>query len=366
MIFFDPTVKQLLREDNTSSQHDDNARNSTLLAYGTAMNIQDSRVTTRNQRHILATATGEAGQVLRLTRPREDGLGWEGYNDTKLSYSDISNGEHGFWVGNGGTIRQITFAADTEGPTSWLAIRQVGETTIFRPLYRESPVSATVPQGQAIRYPPSRLQANAIFTLPVEKTGNSPQVDISFNPWYVRQLVVLDQRGYWTIWDIEGQKRKRATFDLKPGKNGFILDDFIPEPGGLFPDNGDGWGRALWCGGVSTLVACSRRHLAVFDLQSRPRRLYSPELFKNGVGWILDIKRNPASLNQVVVLTSSRIFWIVINPAGVENTGDRGDGGARIILSRRHFRDQEDDSLRLELHADGNGKLTGTSILLQC
>jgi RNA polymerase I-specific transcription initiation factor RRN6 len=330
---------------------------STLMAVGVASDRYHA--SRREDIRIFAAASGEAGNLLHLIKPRIESLGWNEGDNIELQVLNPASSEESYWLGNGGPIEQITFARDIDGLTSWLAVRTSTGTAILRPVYNRIAAPSTLPNYLAGRYPTSRLSPNPISTLDVIRTGGRPHSDVSFNPWYIKQFAVVDHRGYWSVWDLEGQQRKRKTFKPIPGKSGHVHDGLIPEPGFKLNASIDGWGRILWAGSVSTLVVSERRTFSVFSLQGEPKRLSSPGLIDlKSADWILDIKRSLTRHDQIFVLTTSQIFWIQINAVGL-NTNEINDHiGARILLSHRHFRDTEDDTQKIELLQEHDGMLT--------
>jgi RNA polymerase I-specific transcription initiation factor RRN6 len=187
---------------------------------------------------------------------------------------------------------------------------------------------------------------------------------VSFNPWYVRQFAIIDQQGHWSVWDIEGQKRKRATFEAKPSRSGHIQDDLLPDQSLKSYNSADGWGRVMWAGGFSTLVLCNRQNLAIFDLKSKAKRLLSPQIVHSkSPDWILDIKRSTFDHQFVFVLTTSRVFWLQITEAGEYKDEEYGYAGARVLLSCQHFKNQ-DEAAKLELFGENSGITAIFSILL--
>ena len=320
-----------------------------LFAVGQAVDIErtfGSRRTT-----IIATPFGEAGHVLCLIRPRVERHEWGMQSSARLSCLDARSSDRGYWVGLGGRILQVAFAEDGNGATTWLAVRQDNATTIFRPLYGASTTPATVPNGYLKTYPPSRLNANPITVVTAERFGPTGHADVSFNPWYTRQFAVIDGFGSWSIWDIEGGRKKATATKLVQGKRANIFDGYVPDTMLKAPDNADGWHRILWAGTVSTIVVCNRRHLAVFDVKAAPIRLPSRDFFTaSNTDWILDIKRSPSNSSHLFLLTSSRIFWLEVIPGREERDGN---SGFRVLLSYLHFRDANDVSMRLTLlHGD--------------
>jgi len=269
----------------------------------------------------------------------------------KLRMLNPGISDDGYWLEGAGSIQQIVFATDTEGNKSWLAVRKGTSTTILRPIYRQSPVPARVPAGFQTMYGPSCLDSNPAVTIANDMTNGRSHVDVSFNPWYPRQLAIIDEMGYWRVWDIEGRNRGQKRTVL--GKSGYIYDDQAAYD--ATPDAKDsGWGKILWAGNVSTIIVCNKRHLAIFDLKSQPVRLQSPDLVAaDTCGRILDVKRSPIQLDKVFVLTTSRLFLLRINAAGEHHDDDRLLG-ASIIMSCPHYRETHGTSLKFELQGQGD------------
>ncbi|KAG0646323.1 PITH domain-containing [Hyphodiscus hymeniophilus] len=323
-----------------------------LLAIGRAVDIEKTFGSRKTD--IIATACGEAGHVLRLIKPRVERHEWGRQSSLRLSTLDAASSDQGYWVGTGGRILQISCAEDENGPTTRLAVRQANATTIFRPLYEANLTPAVASSGYAKVYPASRINANPIAILTAELSGSRGHADVTWNPWYSRQFAVVDAFGSWTICDIEGGVKKNISARLITGKSGNIYDGFAPDPTLKAINNADGWHQILWVGTVGTIVVCNRRHLAVFNVKSAPTRIQSKDFFSaRNTDWILDMKRSPSNASHLFVLTSSRIFWLEVLPAGV---GKGSDVGYRTLLSYRHFRDANDSTMRLAVMGLEDGR----------
>lgn len=295
---------------------------------------------------IAAIPHGEAGHVLHLMRLRPTKYTWKRHDTPTVSLLEPDHADQGYWMGTGGTIRQIAYSQEENGSSTWLAVRQSSVTTILRPCF--GPIQpAQVPASSGKNYPPSRLSANPVANLTTEKSNSASHMDVSFNPWYSRQLAVVDTLGAWSIWDIEGNHSRQSSQKLVPGKTGNIHVGYIPNPLSrqLESNSIDGWHRILWVCDISTLVVANRRHVAVFNLKAAPTRLHSIDFSASSSSdWVLDIRRSISNPNHLFVLTTARIFWVDVVPAG-DNTATQS--GARILLSYRHFRDANDETMRL-------------------
>ncbi|KAI9643915.1 hypothetical protein NHQ30_007266 [Ciborinia camelliae] len=332
------------------------SKTSTLMAIGGAADANHTsgpRIAL-----ILAIPCGEAGHVLKLVKPRPEKLGWESQNGVRLSLMGVANSDEGHWFGTGGTILQIASVDDGNELSTWFAVRQAAMTTIFRPVFRKLPKPFIAPAGHTATYPPSCLDANPIATLTCKQSASEEHVDVTFNPWYPRQFAIVDRAGQWSSWDIEGRQKKRSDFEILSGKTAHIYDDFGDNPAipayKLPGDVGD-WHRILWAGSVNTMVVANRRHLGIFDTKSKPTRLssytFNTSLLKD---WILDIKRSTVDLGHLFVLTTTRIFWLEVIPAG-EN-GLNMESGVKVILSHRHYRTATDETMKLAMSKDENGR----------
>jgi RNA polymerase I-specific transcription initiation factor RRN6 len=199
--------------------------------------------------------------------------------------------------------------------------------------------------------------------LTADKCGSKRHADVSFNPFYSRQFGTVDDRGRWSIWDLEGTLRNDSTLELVSGKSGHIFDNLDPTSTSKNLCNADGWHRILWVVNVSTIVVCSRRHIAVFNIEAAPTRLQSPEFDPaKTTDWILDIKRSPTNSSHLFLLTTSRIIWLEVI---ADKVGENFRGlGIHVIISHFHFRDANDETLSLKTVVDGNRMYLVTCVLL--
>ena len=153
---------------------------------------------------VIAASYGEGGHVLRIIKPRVEDHTWTNHTDDKIRLLNFERSEHGYWSAGAAAIEQVTFAIDTEGLQTWLAVRHAASTTIMRPMVHPFPVAQNVPRYMLNEYPPSRIDSNVACTITTQETYGRAHVDVAFNPWYTRQFAILDEAGYWKTWNIEG------------------------------------------------------------------------------------------------------------------------------------------------------------------
>ena len=115
-----------------------------MIAIGQMTNVRDpSRV---SGALVLAVATGESGELLRLARIDESKWQWEQNRDVGLQLSVIDPDdleEEAIWASDGLPISQIKFATSLSRYDSvrWLMVQKQTSTTVLQPEYHKVPVS---------------------------------------------------------------------------------------------------------------------------------------------------------------------------------------------------------------------------------
>ncbi|KAF2736131.1 hypothetical protein EJ04DRAFT_463543 [Polyplosphaeria fusca] len=304
----------------------------------------------RSAKQVAAIVAGEGRNLIHLLVPAKQKYGWGIDRGTWIGGYTLTPEESGYWAGDATPIKQLCFA-QTETRHSFLAARYATKTVFFRPSRHEA--RQTPERSQYYDLPPSRIDANPIFCVPCEQSGNFPHVDVSFNPDYERQFGLVDQQGNWSIWDIEGGERSDSQYSTNCTTRGTIhrsddnLDDHDEQESPLLRE--DGWARILWVGTVNTVLVCNRKHLNLFDIRGdKPTLLKNPELInKNSADWILDVRKHPADKHQVFLLTSTRLYLLAVAGLDESNIVGNMQPETRVILSWTHFRDAEDFTLQL-------------------
>ncbi|KAJ4985837.1 hypothetical protein SVAN01_08635 [Stagonosporopsis vannaccii] len=311
-----------------------------LLSYGTVFLKKFVR-----PKRIAALPTGPSGSILRLVPLGQQKLGWKGDKSVWLCGSSFRTVDSGYWNEDAAPIQQVCFA-QTESSNSFLAVRLHSKTVLFRPSYHRGRRAADPSRHYDL--PPSLLSARPILHLDIGRTGGSPHADVVFNPDYQFQFGIIDQSYRWSLWQIE-RRAKREEYSVTRMVAGNILaeDDKM--------DNGDGWARILWAGDSNTLIVCNRRHLSVISVKGeKPEYLDTPPVVPiRSTDWILDIRRHPQHKNHFFVLTSTRIFLIAVTTFDAAINSTAGKAGGTTLLSRRHYRGDEDITLRMYVQGQG-------------
>ncbi|KAF2083620.1 hypothetical protein K490DRAFT_51214, partial [Saccharata proteae CBS 121410] len=326
-----------------------------LVDFGRAADVDDRRM--RCTVKIAALPGGKGGHALRIIQLRNEHRGWAQDKSVWLNVPHLGAGETGWWSGNGAPIQQVCFASTEDETGTFLAVRTDTVVHLFRPLWHRAPVKASGHANTYERFPASRLDASPIVQIPIAK-GKPAYADVSFNPWYQRQIATINQHGVWTIWNIEGVKdNKRSTFRTLRAKVGRVIGDRdIEKADGEDPEDDvpapkfhDGWFRVLWVGDVNTIAVFSRRQVVLFNFRGDTKHLKSPDIgLKNTTDWILDAKRDPRSTDRIFILTSSRLILSAVRvPDEVGKGNEAAEAGAQSLLSWRHFRHPEDMTLQM-------------------
>ncbi|EKG16584.1 RNA polymerase I-specific transcription initiation factor RRN6-like protein [Macrophomina phaseolina MS6] len=322
-----------------------------LLACGRAGDVDNkgSKGTVR----IAALPAGPAGDALRLVRLDMEQHGWSSDKSVWLRVPSLQHGDVGWWAGSGAPILQICCACQDDERSTFLAVRTARSVHLFQPLYHRVPVPPKDSSSPRL-FPPSRLEASLLesLNLPSDSPGFA---DVAFNPWYQRQFATLDQEGNWNVYDIEGRRWKgqsgHSTILTKHGCFEFPLDASDIQAGTLAGPY-DGWGRVLWASDVSTILVCNRRAIQFVDFQDRSVFLTPSSLrLAHSTSWILDVRRDPRESSHILVLTSTHLLVLRAPNLKKYDQGKKID--ADILLSWRHFLNEEDLTMQLFPFVDG-------------
>ncbi|OSS44201.1 hypothetical protein B5807_11251 [Epicoccum nigrum] len=307
-----------------------------LLSFGTVFLKKFVR-----PKRIAALPTGPSGSILRLVPLGKQRQGWEGDKSVWLSGPSFRIVDSGYWNEQAAPIQQICFA-QTENTNSFLAVRLPSKSVLFRPFSHRGRRAARPSPHYTL--PPSLLSARPILEVTIAQTGGAPHADVAFNPDYQFQFGIIDQRYKWSIWQIERRAKKEEYSVVR-----MVSGDIVPENSSM--DDGDGWARLFWAGDSNTLIVSNRRQLHVVNLAGNSfEYLQAPSVIpQRSTDWILDIRRHPQHPNCFFVLTSTRLFLTAVTPSSAALDNTAGQAGATILSSRRHYRGDEDLTLRMDV-----------------
>jgi RNA polymerase I-specific transcription initiation factor RRN6 len=334
-----------------------------LLSYG-SFTFKDHH---ENPRRVAALPAGECGNILRLVALRKEKHGWGPDKSIWIEGPSIVSEESGYWAEDAAPIQQVCFAQG-DMRSSFLAVRFPIRTVLFRPIYRADRTSPK--RNEYYELPYSKIDAQFILDIHNEQTGGTAHADVVFNPDYQRQVGLVDQKGNWSVWDIEGGKREGKSYALSCTAQGNIalqdadqmqeLEDSVPVT------RDDAWARILWIGDVNTILVCNRRSIGIFDTRSKaPASLECAELIaKRSADWILDVKSHPRNKRQFFVLTSTRLFLLAVTCLNDVSHNSGANAGASVLMAWTHFQGSEDITLQLCVPTTSDEGKSSTSTLL--
>ncbi|KAL2002477.1 hypothetical protein VTN02DRAFT_6699 [Thermoascus thermophilus] len=327
-------------------------RVSTLIDLGHAVDLENDASGNRTV-PIAVVASGECGDSISFLKIEDEVVEWRQQKLFRARVPSIGNTEATKWAGGGAPVRQICFAQTAEEKATWMAARFSLSTTIFRPLYRRTPISTHYGRNDVQSVPAplrnSHLDPNPLVDISSSQTGGHPHADVAFNPWYQKQVAIVDECGNWSIWDLSGRQRRSKSNWLATCVKSGSLPWLGSSEGGDSNEqpHHDGWAAIEWVGDVNSLVVCDRRRIILYRLESDSVFSHPIELgLKRRSEWILDIKRSSSNLSHAFILTTSRILWLDTSSVV---SASRRDSNPSLVpqLSWRHFRDPEDTTLRL-------------------
>lgn len=159
---------------------------------------------------MVATVTGSANNILRLARLNQARWEWPQEPSIEVRRSEVATEKPALWIEEDvGPIHRVKCILDLKqyDPTRWLAVQRDSGTTILQPEYRGRPKDSGLDRDA------SHIVANPILRISKEQTGGNVHSDISFNPGTRSnspQLAIVDERGYWSIWDLRYTRPKPA------------------------------------------------------------------------------------------------------------------------------------------------------------
>ncbi|KAE8335172.1 hypothetical protein BDV24DRAFT_169483 [Aspergillus arachidicola] len=326
---------------------------SSLLDLGYAVDLENDESGSRTV-PIAVVASGECGNAISLYKLDEDCVDLRLGTTVRMRVPSIEETGSAEWSARGAPVRQICFARTVEEKPTWMAARFPHSTWVFRPLHHMRPVPAHICLNSDHMLPGrsrnSHLDANPLVEISNSQTGGSAHAAVTFNPWYQKQIGIVDERGNWSIWEISGRHRQnkgnwtaaRVRYGALPWLD---LGDSHDIDG--YPRH-DGWAAIEWVGDVNSFIVSDRRCPMLYRMEDDQACPYSIELgLKKKSEWILDVKRSSCNVSNIFILTTSRVFWVDVNTdlAVAAKDGTRPSLFPR--LSWRHFRDPEDTTLRV-------------------
>jgi hypothetical protein len=365
---------EILAQDESISNEISNAAThydpalSNRLAFGYAATPQRLGRNAYNPRApgiipIIAIVGGMCGDKVRLVVHKKVDFGWTLRSGTNLQVPEI-HGDECWWFGGGAPVQQIKASQSSEKNEARLAVQSSASTTILRPVYNRYPVriSPVAGHGTSEMQPPSRLDPNPVATITSTMTGGAVHADASFNPWYPRQIAIINRRMKWSIWDVEG----KAPADVTAGPTGNLCTDGYHDSEKPEVDPVDGWGCVCWVA-VDKLIVCNRRTLAIYHIADEAVKLPSHGLdFLLESEWILEVKNDPANLPDIFVLTSVRLIWLRVGSTGTSEEGGESVARGQNLLSWRHFRTAGDVSLSLHILLEDACERRHFGLLFHC
>ncbi|QUC17082.1 uncharacterized protein UV8b_01323 [Ustilaginoidea virens] len=360
----DAILKFLKQDSDQPEETKVTGNDGSLLALG---EMTDFRVPSETKgTPLLAVATGKTGELLRLARIDESKWQWGDDHDAfvHLSVTDPAlKEEEAIWAGDGLPILNVKSATThwKTGSIRWLLVQTQNSVTILQPEYHPVPIPDSANPGMPPFRAPSFIAPTPLITLSHQETGGYELSSVCFNPPSAAsppQIAVIDQRGYWSIWEVLGTWQVgKKTVRLSLFKCGNIIDGFMPslpqqsrytlQRHGILPfgasDSPDEPTVSVNRDEAIRRSAKPSRHMLlwnslridIIDLE-KSSRLPKVDILKSSrtkPDFILDIQSSPANRNHVFVLTARQVIWLDLLP---ELTDPKQARKPRILLTCSH------------------------------
>lgn len=322
---------------------------------------------------IMAVASGEAGEVLRLARMEDAQWQWGDNGDAFLNSAIIDSADkaaEATWADDGLPIRQVIFAGSRlqDESNRWLLVQKETKTTILWPEFREVPTASTQSVGDFAQQRPSLINPHPLFMIHSHQTGGSAHSDVALIPTASgrsQQIAIINETGYWSIWDLPAawQSQRKGLSQLSLTKCGHISDGLLNElPStsshrnerhGVLIVEGEGPQKRESSpspsyherGNTTTQYMLMWNHEKV-EVLNLDANILLPRLGRiirdrGKLDWILDVHRSPVKQDHVFILTQYHITWVDLlgrNKSGSDPLKPS------ILLSCPHLGTKHDDS----------------------
>ncbi|KAK5660763.1 hypothetical protein OQA88_12129 [Cercophora sp. LCS_1] len=353
-----------------SSPHTPAPESATLLATGQIIDLRN-----RHDAAVgvpaLALASGHSGQTLRLMCFAKEERIWDS-EDLKVSLDTLNPRLTGEWTQDSLPITLIKFALDGAkyDPIRWLIVQRASSTTICEPELRIISTKYTELSGKDSFS--SQIIANPLFTINSGQTGGVAHSDAAFNPVFGQdppQLVIIDQIGTWSVWDIHGRRAARQK-TLKPVMRwcGNIAKGILSKmlsPGAQIRQQHtilwltlDRTTLKTWSGPREPtpesetsrdaerprlLLMASTNAVSLVDTENTRWLSVTSAILTHPTQRVLDVKPSPLSPYQAFILTSTMIIWVTARETG------SGKLSLEVLASCAHRRDGLTATLRLDI-----------------
>ncbi|EFQ98924.1 hypothetical protein MGYG_01937 [Nannizzia gypsea CBS 118893] len=328
----------------TSASYHFESNSHGCLAFGEIENMMDDRLANQTTPIIVLPRENHSSSLILC--PYD-------FSNDSLSQNatlTIDDDQSALWTLPGGPVKQVLSSESFQEPKTCFAARLSFSTTIFSPVYHRTPIPVNLNDKDtyADSYLLSYIDPNPLVNIPCKLTGGHPHAAVTFNPWYQRQVAVIDRAGNWSVWDLQRKQQRKAGWFAERGPNGSIRLPGLENISKSI-DHYDGWGAILWIGTIHQLLVCDRRNIYICRMDVRPSEQEEFDLgLKLPSEWILDVIRSPRIPSHVFILTTLRILWVHVPPPDDPQLSQGGNvQAASILLSWNHFRDPEDLSLQI-------------------
>ncbi|KAI6365970.1 hypothetical protein MCOR25_005205 [Pyricularia grisea] len=363
-------LKSALQDDvaqwRTESKRQQSSRTRTLLPLVGVGEITD-RTGYSSTCTVLAVVCGEAGDVVRLVRLHEEQKSWGGEagDGAGVLLKTPDAGYEGFWHADGLAISKlqlVSFPRRNRGMRRWLIVQTATETHVFEPEVLKVPIWNKFNGFAAEAFSgPAYISMTLMLSIKAQGRQNADFVLNFSDEERTPQLAIVDVDGYWNVWDIQSNERRRRD-DLKITaslhSSGQMPEDAFGDIGSehelcrvvwTTPLHDTSWRHHDGEEHQRALVVCTRKTLVIFDINGNsadhPKTTLTWLVDSKKAESILDIAISPGEPSKLFVLTSTTVFWLELRHSSEASEPFL----INILLSCPHQRSPVDDTLRMSV-----------------
>ncbi|KAF3492059.1 uncharacterized protein GIQ15_01576 [Arthroderma uncinatum] len=233
------------------------------LAFGDVARMIDDRIADQTM-PVMVSLSGNSSSSLTLCPYDFDRASLASGAETTLD-----DDQSIVWTVPGGPVQQVSSSEAMNEQRKNFAARLSFSTTIFSPIYHRIPVPVILNDKDkyAEQYLLAKIDPNPLVNISCQLTGGHTHASVTFNPWYQRQVALIDRVGNWSVWDLQHRQQRKAGWFAERGPSGSLR---LSELEGSLEhiDHFDGWGAISWVGTIHQLLPENAfSHIRVDDLK---------------------------------------------------------------------------------------------------
>ena len=314
---------------------------SSLVAFGRATACNEERNSLQDHgTKVVAFASGINGESVSFIPSRPHNR--QEQRDFPETFNILAS-EGMTWHGLRSPILQLKFSEYGLLAGSHLAVRYRQAILLLKIKIERRELGGMPRNSTDFSGSSAQLEAAKVLFIENLAAADAQLADVCFSPKSEHELGMIDSKGRWSIFVLNGCCQETCTACLTPLARG--VHSLTPSVG---LGEADDWRKILWVGDLHTLCIVSRFSIISSAIEKPKLKgiVWSVES-DDCPSWILDVKSLPRRHNTSLVLTSRRVVMLQIDWHESGATGRIDALNTTVVFSILHHRNPADPTLRL-------------------